>query len=354
MAEFMKSRSAKKGLPPGTPVHIGETRQAAPFISTIISAPDEFRETTTGIDGLPVVPAPPAICWINIEGIHHLDTLSKLSERFAIHPLVQEDILNTDQRPKLEDYDNYLYVVVKMLSPSSKPGDVIVEQVSLVVGERFLLSFQEGLKGDAFEALRDRLRLNRGHIRSMGTDYLAYCLLDSVVDGYFLLLENIADRISDLEDALVQRPSRQLLHSIHHIRREVAFIRRAVWPLRDMIGSLQRHESPLITSQTLIYLRDLHDHAIQVIETVELFRETLSGMLEIYLSGVSHRTNEVMRVLTVIATIFMPLTFIAGVYGMNFRYMPELEWHWGYFAVLGFMAGIAIFMLALFRKKRWL
>jgi magnesium transporter len=295
----------------------------------------------------------PTVTWINIDGLHQTEILEKLGECYGLHPLVLEDILNTEQRPKMEDYGEYLYVIVKMLHDKGKRGQVEAEQVSLIVGPNFVFSFQES-EGDVFEPIRERIRSNKGRLRKMGADYLAYSLLDAIVDYYFVILEKLGERIEFLEEELVTNPKTQTLQEIHHLKSEMIFLRRAVWPLREVIGALERGESPLIQKGTSVYLRDVYDHTVQAIDTVETFRDMVSGMLDIYLSSVSNRLNAVMKVLTIIATVFMPLTFLAGVYGMNFRYMPELEWRWGYPLVWAVMIGVGAFMLVYFKRRKWL
>jgi magnesium transporter len=266
-----------------------------------------------------------------------------------------EDILNTDHRPKVEDFGKYIYIVLKMLSYDNANNEVVSEQVSLVLGSNFVLSFQEDItSGDVFNPIRERIRTDGSQIRTMGADYLAYSLMDIVIDNYFVVLETLGERIDDIEEELVTNPASQTLQGIHNLKKEMLYLRKSVWPLREVIYSLERSESQLVTKTTAVYLRDVYDHTIQVIDTIETFRDTVSGMLDIYLSSVSNRLNSVMKVLTVIATIFMPLTFLAGVYGMNFRHMPELEWTWGYPVVLLVMFSVGISMLVYFRKKKWL
>jgi magnesium transporter len=354
MPKPMKKRSKKAGLPPGTLVHIGE-RKAGELKLTIIDydeARSQEREVKT-IEECFVFKEKPTVTWINIEGLHDVQALEKLGECYGIHPLVLEDILNTDQRPKMEDYGEYLYIVLKMLDGSQKNGEINTEQVSLILGPNFIFSFQEA-GGDVFDPVRERIRNNKGRIRKMGADYLAYTLLDAIVDNYFIILEKMGEKIEILEEKVVTLPTPETLGVIHHLKREMIFLRKAVWPLREVIGSLERGESPFMSESTKLYLRDVYDHTIQVIDTVETFRDMVSGMLDIYLSSVSNRLNSVMKVLTIITTIFMPLTFIAGIYGMNFKYMPELEWPWSYPIILLLMFGVGIFMLFYFKRKKWL
>jgi magnesium transporter len=295
----------------------------------------------------------PTVTWVNVHGVHEVEILEKFGNCFGVHPLVMEDILNTDQRPKIENYGEDLFIVLKMLSYDEKKGEISAEQVSLVLRSNAVLSFTEKEKG-AFTPIQERLRSGKGRLRKMGADYLAYTLLDIIVDHYFAILEKLSEKIEELEEKLVTNPTTPILQKIQNLKREMIFLRKWVWPLREVISSLERGESSWIQEGTRFYLRDVYDHTIQVMDTVETFREVLSGMMDIYLSSINNRMNAVMKVLTIIATIFMPLTFLAGVYGMNFKHMPELEWQWGYPLLWVFMILIAVFMLISFRKKRWL
>ena len=295
----------------------------------------------------------PTVTWMNVDGLHQVDILEKLGECYGLHPLVLEDILNTDQRPKMEDYEAYLYIVLRDLDYRDETNEIETDQISLIVGSNFVFSFQER-PGDTFDPIRERIRNNKGRIRKFGADYLAYALIDSIVDNYFIILEKLGEKIEWLEEKLVADPSHETLQTLQHLKREMLFLRKGVWPLREVIGGLEREETSLITGPTRVYLRDIYDHTIQTIDTIETYRDMVSGMLDIYLSSVSNRLNSVMKVLTVIATIFMPLTFLAGIYGMNFKFMPELEWRWGYPTVWLIMVGTGISMLLYFKSKRWL
>ncbi len=295
----------------------------------------------------------PTVTWINIDGIQRIDVIEKIGKHFNLHPLALEDIVNTGQRPKMEDFVDYIFVVLKMLHYDEKEGETKAEQLSLILGPNWVISFQEN-EGDVFDPIRERIRADKGRIRKMGADYLVYALIDAVVDNYFIILEKIGEKIEEIEDELVANPAPETLQAIHNLKRQMIFLRKSVWPLREVISRLERWESQLINKSTDIYLRDVYDHTIQVIDAIETFRDMLSGMLDIYLSSVSNRMNEVMKVLTIIATIFIPLTLVAGLYGMNFRYMPELEWPWGYPLVLFVMFVIGVLMLIYFRKKKWL
>ena len=354
MPKLIKKRSKKAGLPPGTLVHIGEKKAGELKVTVIDYNETQFQEREIKtIEECFVFRDKPTVTWINVDGLHQVEVLEKLGECYGFHPLMLEDILNTDQRPKMEDYGDYVYVVLKMLDQSNKNHEVVMEQISLILGPNFVISFQE-MEGDLFDPIRERIRNDKGRIRKMGADYLAYTLVDSIVDNYFIIMEKLGEKIEFLEEELVTRPTAETLKTIHQLKREMIFLRKAVWPLREVVSGLQRGESSLIKEPTRIYLRDVYDHTIQVIDTIETFRDMVSGMLDIYLSSISNRLNAVMKVLTIIATIFMPLTFIAGIYGMNFKYMPELEWRWGYPVIWLVVIFIGVSMLIYFKKKRWL
>jgi magnesium transporter len=295
----------------------------------------------------------PTVTWINVDGIHDIKLIEQIGRHFDMHPLIPEDIVNTAQRPKYEDFGGYFFIVLKMLFYDEQAGETTSEQVSLIVGSNFVISFQEK-EGDVFNPIRDRIRNAKGRIRKMGADYLAYALIDAIVDHYFIILERFGEKIENTEGELVLNPTPETLQVIHKLKREMIFLRKSVWPLREVISGLQRSESALIHKSTVIFLRDVYDHTIQVIDTIETFRDMTSGMLDIYLSSISNKMNEVMKVLTIIATIFIPLTFIAGIYGMNFRYMPELGWRFGYVMVWAIIFVVAILMMIYFKRKRWL
>ncbi len=354
MAKPIKKRSSKAGLPPGTLVHVGEQKVETVRITVIDYDEADFEEKQVAtIEECFPFKATPTVTWINIDGLHQVDVIDKAGTHFGLHPLILEDILNTGQRPKFEDFDSYAFIVLKMLSYNDKRQRVEVEQVSLVLGSNFVISFQESI-GDVFDQVRDRIRNSKGRIRKMGSDYLVYALVDAVVDNYFLILEKLGEKIEFMEEELVADPTEKTLQQIHSLKREMISLRKSVWPLREAVSALARSESSLLNESTGIYLRDVYDHTIQVIDTIETFRDMISGMLDIYLSSISNRMNAVMKVLTIIATLFIPLTFIVGIYGMNFKYMPELQWYWGYPVVLLVMGVAAAVMLVYFRKKKWL
>ncbi len=355
MPRLSKRRLKKIGLPSETLVYTGERAVGTIDITLIDYDEQHFEERTLqAAEECAAYKSKPTASWINVDGVHNPPVLEKLCDCFGLHRLVTEDILSVVQRPKVEDYGDYLFIVLKMLTYDERAGKVVPEQVSLIVGQHFLLSFQEDVAGDVFHPIRDRLRAGRGKIRNRGVDYLAYSLLDALVDGYFVILERLGERIDTLEEELVSRPGRPIVEQLYQVKRELLFLHKAVWPLREVIAALTRRESPLIREESVPYLRDVYDHVVQIIDAVELYRDMLSTMLDLYLSSVSNRLNEVMRVLTVIATIFMPLTFLAGVYGMNFKHMPELEWKYGYLLAWLIMAGVGIGMYVYFKRKRWM
>lgn len=349
-----RKRSEKKGLPPGTLVHIGERKAEKVRITIIDYDETQFqeKEVETIEECFPFKDTQ-TVTWINIEGLHQLEIIEKIGKQFNIHPLVLEDIANTEQRPKMEDFDDYIFLILKMLCFEEDKNVIKAEQVGLILGSNFVISFGEG-EGDVFNPVRERIRNGKGRIRKLGPDYLAYALIDVIVDSYFLILERIGDRIEYLEEDLLDEPRPETMQAIHSLKGEMLLFRKSVWPLREVISSVERGESDLVRESTVIYLRDVYDHTIHVIDTVETFRDLLSGLLDLYISSVSNKMNEVMKVLTIIATIFIPLTFIAGVYGMNFRYMPELEWRFGYHMILLVMLITGAGMVIYVRKRRWL
>ena len=354
MPRTIKRRGKKAGLPPGTLVHVGERKVGKAKITIIDYDERHFEEKEAkSVEECFPFKDKPTVTWINIDGIHQLEIIEKIGKHFNIHPLVLEDIANTGQRPKIEDFVDYIFLTLKMLRYSEGEKETKVEQVSVILGSNFVISFQES-EGDVFDSIRERIRADKGRIRKMGSDYLSYALMDAIVDNYFTILEKLGDRIEDFEEELVVNPKPETLQAIHDLKREMIFLRKSVWPLREVINRLERWESSLINKSTAIYFRDVYDHTIQVIDSVETFRDMLSGMLDIYLSSVSNKMNEVMKVLTIIATIFIPLTLVAGIYGMNFRFMPELEMAVGYPIVLLIMLCVGVVMILYFRKKRWL
>ena len=354
MPRLIKKSSKKAGLSPGSLVHIGDKKIETIRISLMNYDPANLLEKQ-----LPAIEASfpyrdtPPVTWINVDGLHEIDVIEKIGVHFGIHPLVLEDILNTGQRTKAEEFDNYIYIVLKMLVFDETVDHITAEQVSLILGAHSLISFQEK-EGDVFDFVRERIRKARGRIRKSGCDYLAYALMDAVVDHYFVILEKLGDKIELLEDQLLEAPTPRILEDIHRLKREMIFFRKQVWPLREVINSLIKDPSELIQETTHIFLRDVYDHTIQVIDTIESFRDLLSGLSDLYLSTVSNRMNEVMKFLTIIATIFIPLTFVAGIYGMNFEFMPELKWPWAYPALWLLLIMISASMIFWLKRKNWL
>lgn len=352
MGKFARKRAQKVGLPPGSLVYTGEKVDEQVSITIIDYDEQHYQEKeVAGFDQCLLVKDKPGATWIKVNGIHQVGNLEKLGECFNVHPLTLEDILNTDQRPKIEDFENYLYIVLRVINYSQE--ELSSEQVSLILGSNFLISFQES-NGAIFAPILDRLRTSKGRIRKSGADYLAYALMDLIVDNYFVVLEQFGEALEYLEEEVVKRPTHETLQDIHRFKYDMIMLRKSVWPLREVVGHLERKESDLIQETTGVYFKDVYDHTIVAIDNIETYRDILSGMMDIYLSSISNRLNETMKVLTVIATLFMPLTFMAGIWGMNFKHMPELGWVWGYPMALGLMVVVALSMMHYFHRKKWL
>ncbi|MGZ5468600.1 MAG: magnesium/cobalt transporter CorA [Candidatus Aminicenantales bacterium] len=347
-------RSEKAGLPPGTLMYVGEEKTGKMRITVMDYDAAGFLEKEVGsVEECFPFKATSTVTWINVDGVHDASVIEKLGAYFEIHPLVLEDIMTTTQRPKTEDLGTAVYVVLRMIEFDEQGGGTSADQLSLILGPNYVLTFQE-TPGDCLDPVRDRIRGDKGRIRKLGPDYLAYAVIDSVVDNYFFVLEKLGERIDTLEEQLIAEPRRELLGEIHSLKREMIELRKSVWPLREVVSGLERSESPLIKESTGPFLRDLYDHAIQVIDTVESFREMLSSMVETYLSSLSNRMNEIMKVLTIISTIFIPITFLVGLYGMNFVHFPEIRWRWGYAFVWLLIISSVAGMLSFFRRKKWL
>ena len=353
MLKIIKKVASKTGLPPGTLIHVGEKRAEKTRIRVVDYNETTFeeKELDTIEEALPYTEKP-TTTWINIDGLHQVDIIEKVGTYYNLHPLVLEDILHTGQHPKMEDFDDHLFVIVNLVYYDDGQDEFRSDQFSMVFSPRFVISFQEG-HGEFFNPILERLRQGKGRIRKRGPDYLAYALIDIIVDNYFVVLEKIGEKIEVLEDDLMTNPNPDILKGIHHLKRELLFLRKSAWPLREMVRNMERGDSAVFQESTAIYFKDLYDHIFQVVDTTDTLREMVTGMLDVYLSSVSNKMNEVMKVLTMIATIFIPITFIAGVYGMNFRHMPELDWYWGYSVVWGIMIVIGIIMLSYFKRKKW-
>ncbi len=358
----VKNKSKRKrGMPPGSLVFTGEQKTDKMKITSLDYNDQVFTEKQiSNLSELQHFLENGHVSWINICGLHEVDKLARIGEIFEIHPLILEDILNVNHLPKLEDHDKYLFIITKMIDLNKELKDLDIEQVSFVIlKNNCLLTFQEK-EGDVFELIRERIRSDTGRVRKMGADYLMYRLLDAIVDNYFFVLQDMDEAFDDIEDDLIYNPNRSTIETIHDLRKKIIKLRRAVTPLRDVIYSIEREHYPFIAKSTYIFLRDLYDHIMHNIETLENYREILNGMVEIYLSSSGQKLNEVVKVLTIISTIFIPLTFIVGVYGMNFNTtiskwnMPELTWQYGYPVVMFIMVLIAIGMIFFFKKKDWL
>jgi len=352
---LQRSKPKKVGLSPGTLVYTGEKKKEEIRITLIDYKDDSLNEQVVkNIEDVFPCKDSDRTSWINIDGLHDVSIIEKIGAHFDIHSLALEDILHTSQRPKLDDYENYLFIVIRMFFYDSELKELKNEQVSFVLGKKYLITFQEDT-GDVFDTVRERLRKGGPRMRNGGTDYLAYALIDAVVDSYFHILELLGDEIEELEDRIIIDPDKEDLQVIHRLRREMILLRKSVWPLREVLSSLQRNESNIVKKQTQIFIRDVYDHTIQIIDTIESYRDMVMGMLETYLSSLSNKMNEVMKVLTIIATIFIPLTFLAGVYGMNFTHFPELQVGWMYpWGFWGFVIVCGGFMYWYFRHKKWM
>ena len=353
MSLFLRKGSKKAGLPPGTVVFVGEKKVEDIRITLIDYDENQYeeKEIKNVEDAFPYKDAP-FISWINIDGVHQVDIIEKLGTHFVLHPLLQEDVVSTHQRPKLDEFEDHLFIVLRMFFFNEEENELEGEQISLIVGANFVISFQER-QGDVFNQVRERLRNGKGRIRKKGSDYLAYALIDAIVDGYYNILEELGENLESLQEQLVAEPRREDLQIIQHLKRDMLILRKSIWPLREVVSGLVKSESTLIKEDVLVYLRDVYDHVIQAIDTIETFRDMLSAMLDIYLSSTSNRMNEVMKVLTIIATIFIPMTFLAGIYGMNFKYMPELEWRYAYLVFWIVVLVVLIAMAAWFKRKKW-
>lgn len=356
--KLSREKSHKKHANAGnTLAYVGDTASSSSATSTITKiaySPEGMVECILSPDDLANVrheDYPDKKLWLNVHGVHNEELIKRIGDLFGLHPLVVEDILNTEQRPKLDEYDNYLFLETRSFYYDNM--SVNSEQISLVLGKDYLLTFQERPTG-AFEPVRERLRNGRGHIREQGLDYLTYALLDSVVDRYFNVLEAMGDDSEILEDALLKNPTNAELSSIHQLKRISIELRRAVWPLREVINNLTRNESQFFKPATMPYLRDVYDHTVNFIESLEAIRDSLAGLMDIYMTSVSQRVNLELRALTVVAMLFMPATLIAGIFGMNFSRMPWIEDHHGFWWAMGIMSGIALIMILIFWRRQWL
>jgi len=349
----LRQRTEKSGIPPGTLRFAGEKQVESVLITRYeYDAADWEERHALSLDGIRTEKRPNTVLWINIDGLHQTEVIAAIGERFQIHPLALEDILHPDQRPKIENYGHYLYLVVKMFGDINGDKSIESEQISFILLDGILITFQEK-PGDVFDPVRQRIRNNQGILRNENADYLLYALLDVLVDRYFLILEKIDETVDAIDNAMSEQPKDTILEDIHDTKRTLIFLRKNAWPLREVLYECRNRDTQLIGTLTKTYFKDVYDHCIQILDTLEIMKDLLSEMTELFLTRSSNRTNETMKFLTIISTIFMPLSFIAGIYGMNFLVMPELRWEYGYPVILGVMGGIAILMILLFKRKRW-
>lgn len=354
MLNERRSRVSKAGMAPGTPVYTGKYKSGVPHLKVMIYNADECQviEEAT-LEQCVISSQPETITWINVVGLHDINLISELGARFNIHSLVIEDILNTKQRVKVEEHDDYIFVVLKKFNWNRSKSQLEIEQISFVFGQGFLISFQEQ-KSCVFDEVRERLKRDKARLREHGSDYLAYSLFDTAIDRYFIALEDLDAQIEQVENYIMTSSSTKNTHELYELKRQMFLFRKVVWPLREAINDLLRSEGKLISEFTMPYLRDLYDHAIQVVDAIEMLRDMLSNLLDAHLSSLSNRMNEIMKVLTIISTLFIPLTFITGFYGMNFEFMPEIHTRWGYPITVLVMIMVGIGMLIYFRRKKWL
>lgn len=354
MSDSVTNISEKYGMSPGSLVHVGNVLEAESRMSIIDYSNENLDEQSIKSvnEILPYIDKE-TVTWLNVEGLNDVEHIESIGSILNIHPLVLEDILNTHQRPKFEEYDHYLYIVLKKLTLGNEKFSVSYEQISILVLDNFVVTFTEK-SGDLFEPLKQRLMNSKGRLRNMGSDYLTYAILDTIVDRIFVLLDVLDETIESIEEELLTNLTSATLAIIQQLKRDLIYIRKSISPLRELLAAILRSDSPIIEERTNIYFRDVYDHALRITESTESYRDMLSGLLDIYMSSVSNKMNEVMKVLTVFAAIFIPLTFIAGIYGMNFEYMPELKWKWAYPALWIAFITIAVILLIYFKKKRWL
>ncbi len=348
------SQTIKTGMPPGELVYIGKEKKETPVHVTVIDYDESNfseRKITKIEDAFPYKDTNTST-WINIDGLHHTEIVKQIGKAYNVHSLFLEDIVNTNQRPKLEEGKENIFIVFKMLEYNGQNKSVNVEQISLVLGKNYVLSFQENI-GDIFDSVRARLRNPDSRIRKYGSDYLVYALMDKVIDNYFLIMEQIGEEVESLESKSEKIQSTKFIQQISQLKKEIMILRRTIWPLREVINDLLRSEVKEIKPETLLFFRDLYDHTVQVMDAIEMYRDSLVSALDVNFSLVNLKMNDVIKVLTIISTIFIPLTFIVGVYGMNFNYMPELGWRYGYFLVLLLMSAVAVGMIYYFKKKKW-
>ncbi len=348
-------RSKKPGLPPGSVIFDGERKVETATVNCIQFGPEFLKEfPVNSLDSVKAILEDEHVAWLDVVGLHNVELIEQVGTSVGIHPLIKEDIVSTGQRPKVEFYDDYIYIVVKMiLFDHESDAGLSIEQVSLVVGDGFVVTFQER-PGDVFEPVRERIRTGHGRVRKSGADYLAYAILDIIVDHYFIVLGTYSDLLDDLEDQILDDPAPARQSKLRDHRKELISLRRAVWPVREVVASLERTESPLLSTDVRPFYRDVHDHAVQILDIVESLRDVIGGLMDLYLSSLSNRMNEIMKVLTIFGSIFLPLSFMVGMYGMNFDNMPELHFRYGYPILIACMVAVASGLLVFFKRKDWL
>ena len=354
MLSSLRKRLKKVGQPPGTPMYTGKNK-FTPHLTVINYTEQDFHEMS-GEDLQSCLPSEneKSITWVNVKGLSNTALVEEVTQKFHLHPLTVEDILNVEQRPKIDEYDNYLYISLKLLTWKSKTNSYSIDTFSIVFGKNYVLTFSD-CETKIFDLILERLRSSTTQrLRQQGSDYLAYRLLDTIVDQYYIVLEGLGELIEQTEELIIASPTQQNSRNIYRLKRKMLLLRKIIWPIREVISHLLQAEEKLVTPFTRVYLRDVYDHVAQVIDTIEMFRDTLSNMLDMYLSSLTNRMNEIMKVLTIISTIFIPITFIASLYGMNFTNMPELHWQYGYQTALGAMVAIVVIMLVFFKRKNWL
>lgn len=345
--------SKKSGLPPGTLIHIGKKRANKVKISVIDYTETTFDEFECDkIEDAFTFKDSNTVSWINIDGIHETELIDIIGSHFGHHPLLLEDIVNTLNRPKLEEFDDYLFLTLKMLGISKDQKTILSEQVSFILGKNYVISFQEQ-PGDIFDSIRVRIKESKGNIRKRKNDYLFYRLIDTIVDHYFFIVEHLSEQIERLEDVVLKSQTPEVLQEIQSLKTELIQLRKSISPLREAIGTISKDEIKFIHKNTFHYFNDVYQNLLQVAESIDIYREMTKNLMDLYQSGINNKMNQVMQILTVIATIFIPLTFIVGIYGMNFEYMPELKWRYGYFIIWGIMVLVVLFMLRFFKRKNW-
>ncbi|MCB0585171.1 MAG: magnesium/cobalt transporter CorA [Phaeodactylibacter sp.] len=349
----LPKRQRKTGLPPGTLIFTGHKKAEQTLVTLVQFNPEGQIFEQHVKDELPAPEEGALVSWYDIRGLHNVELIQAIGEKFNIHPLVLEDVLDTQQRPKFEEHEGGIFLTVQYLFFDKIEWEIKTEQVAIFAGNGFVISFQED-EDDLFPAIRERIQSGRGKIKKRGPDYLAYALIDNIVDHYYLLLDQIEEVLDTLEEEILSNPDSKSKQKIHDLKLQSILLRKMVSPLREAISRFSRSDNPIIAEDTGIFIRDLYDHTIQVMDTIETYRDVMSGLYDLYLSEISFKMNNVIQLLTIISTIFIPLTFLAGIYGMNFKYMPELQWRYGYFGLWGIMLLLSVVLILLFKRKHWL